>query len=234
MEWFFLFLLLPCLIYWCINEKTGLQLGIVFLLSIWVVFLHRHLYEYLPLNFDIRWILVAVIFCSYLLLRNKIEAFLARGGFRAYMIASAAASFVMILYRPSAELIIPGGIMIGLGAGYCLNKRYIDFKSINILQRNSMAKYFTLLARFVLGLAVLLLIVFTAEKIIERMAESQNIDLYIFLCYAISGFWVSAGAPWVFVKFSLADTFSANAASPADAKSPAADEPPTEASGAQE
>jgi Co/Zn/Cd efflux system component len=61
-----------------------------------------------------------------------------------------------------------------------------------------------LLARFILGLAVFALIVFGVEKIIERFSESQNIELYSFIGYAIVGLWISVAAPWIFVKIRLA------------------------------
>ena len=204
MELMFLFLILPFFIYWCVNEKAGLQLGIVALLSIWAIFLYRQLDEHLPVNFDFRWIIIAVIFCGYLLLRNKIEALLAKGGFRAFMICTAAVSFIMILYRPDLEFVFPGGIMLGLCAGYCLNKRYIGFKAAEVLQRTGVAKYLTLLVRFFLGMAVLLLIVFLTGIIIEQFSESQNVQLYGFIIFVLIGIWVSAAAPWVFVRLRLA------------------------------
>jgi uncharacterized membrane protein len=61
-----------------------------------------------------------------------------------------------------------------------------------------------LLARFVLGMTVLVLIFFGAEKISEYFSESQNIELYTFMCYALISLWISVAAPWVFVKIRLA------------------------------
>jgi len=204
MEFMFLFLILPFFIYWCLNEKTGLQLSIVYLISIWAVFVCRHLFENMFINMDIRWIVIAVIFCLYLFLRGEIERLLSMGGFRICLIASAIFSFIMILYRPSFEFIILGGIFLGLGTGYCLNKRYVGFESINVLQRTGHVKFFTLFARFILGMAVLTLLVLGSEKIGQLVFESQNLELVGFICNAIIGFWVSAAAPWVFIKLRLA------------------------------
>jgi len=214
MDLFFLFLILPFFIYWCINEKTGLQLGIVFLLSIWVVFLFRYLDIRLPIDIDLRWIIVAVIFTGYIFLRGKLRckmrgklgAVLSKGNFRAYLISAAVVSFVIILYRPSHEFVFLGGFFMGMCAGYCVIKRYTGFKSNDVLQRTGSKKYITLFARFVLGMAGLALIFSALQKIILNFSESQNINLYGFLCYALLGFWVFAATPWIFIKLRLAGT----------------------------
>ena len=208
MDPLFFLLILPFLIYWCINEKTGLQIGIVVLLCIWAIFLYRNFVEYLPFNFDLEWVIIAVIFCGYLFLRSRIESLLLKGGFRACMTVTAAVSFLMIIYRPELEFVLPGGLLLGLGIGYCLNRRFIGFKSMNVLERTGLAKYLTLLARFVLGMAVLVLFVFRIELIIEQISKSQNIFLYGFLCYALISMWVSVASPWVFIKLRLAGSSS--------------------------
>ncbi|MCL2196217.1 MAG: hypothetical protein FWB77_01235 [Treponema sp.] len=195
-------MVLSYLIYWCVNEKTGLQLGIVNLISIWVISVYMQLEINLPYN--IGWIIFAVIFCGYLLLRNKIETLLSLGGFRAYVLTTAVISFLLILYRPNYEFVIPGGFLLGLGAGYCLNKRFIGFKSADVLQRKGAAKYLTLLARFIIGIAILVFIEYRVVRIIETVAERQNIMLYCFLCYGVISLWVSIAAPWIFIKLRLA------------------------------
>ena len=204
---FFLFfmLIVSFFVYWCINEKIGLQLGIVVSFSAWIVLLIEHLDIKFPFNIDIRFVVFPLFFFGYLFLRNKIEALLAKGGFRAGIISAAILSFLMILYRPGLEFILPGGVVLGLGTGYCINKRFVCFKSANCLQRKGASKFFTLFARFILGITVLALIVFRVEKIIQHISENQNIFLYTFLCCAVTSLWVSVAAPWVFIKLRLAN-----------------------------
>jgi len=203
MELIYLFMLLPFFIYWCINEKVGLQISITVLLCIWAVLLYRHFKEDIPFNIDFTWIIVAIIFCVNLFLGKKINALLSKGGLRAYIITAAVVSFLMILYRPSFEYVFPGGIMLGLSIGYCLNIRYIGFKSSDVLDRKGMIKWLTLLARFFLGTAILAVIIFRVNKIILQITNSQYILIYGFLCYAILGLWVFVAAPWLFIKLRL-------------------------------
>ncbi|MDR0442828.1 MAG: phosphatase PAP2 family protein [Treponema sp.] len=162
------------------------------------------------------WILGGAILCGYFLLSGKIEALLVKGGFRAGMIACAFLSFVMILYLPSVELLMPGGTLLGMGAGYCLNRRYVGFMSadyidrIGILQRSfpNIAKYLILLVRFLLGITGLVLIFIAVGKLIPQMSHADHIyanrNLFGFIRFALAGLWVSVGAPWVFVRLRLA------------------------------
>jgi hypothetical protein len=204
MDLIYLFLLLPFFIYWCINEKAGLQISITVLLCIWAVILYRHFKESISLDVDFTWIIVPAIFCIDLFLGKKINALLSKGGVRAYMITAAVVSFLMILYHPSVEYVLPGGILLGLSIGYYLNRRYIGFKSSDVFGRKGIKKWLTLLARFVLGTAVLALILYRINQIMPQIPNSQYILIYGFLCYAIISMWVSVAAPWFFIKLNLA------------------------------
>jgi len=204
MDLIYLFLLLPFFIYWCINERAGLQISITVILCIWAVLLYRHFKENIPIDVNFTWVIVAVIFCIDIFYGKKIIALLSKGGLRAYLITSAVVSFLMILYHPSYKYVLPGGILLGLSIGYCLNLRYIGFKSSEVLDRKGVIKWLTLIARFVLGTAVTALIIFRINKILPQIKNSQYILIYGFLCYAIVSLWVFVAAPWLFIKLRLA------------------------------
>jgi len=203
---FFLMLIVSFFIYWCVSEKTGLQLGIVVSLSMWAVSMYIHFGKDVFPRLDFSWVIIALLFILFILLRGKIEALILLGGSRVYIISAAAVSFLMILNRPSFEYVLPGGLLMGLSLGYFLNKRFLGFKSADTLQKKGAVKYLMLLMRFVLGIAVLSLIVYRVEKIIQRIAENQNIELYAFLCCVVVSLWISFAAPWFFIKLRLAGT----------------------------
>jgi len=261
-------ILLP-LLYWCIDEKKGLRLGLAVLISAWINmslkflldqprpffegydpslglinerlgglpsghaqntlvllfiiaswlkkiwafacaavlciligFSRIYLGVHFPTDIIAGWILGGIVLCGYFMLGDKIETLLVKGGFRAGMIASAVLSFVMILYLPDKELLMPGGIVFGLGIGYCLNRRYVGFASNALLGRSGTEKYLTLCARMFLGLIGFMLVFVAAGNLMPR--ESSNQNLYGFIHVALAGFWVSVAAPWIFVKLRLA------------------------------
>ncbi|MCL1958642.1 MAG: hypothetical protein FWF68_03485, partial [Spirochaetes bacterium] len=185
MDLIYLFLLVPFFIYWCVNEKAGLQIGITVLLCIWSVLIYRHFKEDISLDIDLTWVIVAFLFCIDLFLGKRINFLLSKGGVRAYMITAAVVSFLMILYHPSVEYVFPGGILLGLSIGYYVNKRYIGFKSVDTLRIKGIKKWLIMAARFILGVAVLAVIIFRVNQIMINISNNIYILIYGFLCYAV-------------------------------------------------
>ena len=262
--------LLPFL-YWCVDEKKSLRLGIAVLVSVWVNLALKFLLDqprpffagydpsvgiipeqlggfpsghaqntlvmwiiiaswgkkkwhyaaaavlcllvgfsriYLGVHFPTDvfggWLLAALILCGYFLAGGRIESLLAAGGPRAGMIASAALSFAMILYRPSTALLMPAGMILGLGAGYVLNRRHIGFSASELAGRTGAAKYLALLVRFALGITAMILLYTLTGKLTALGDIVGSNNLFIFARFTLLALWVSAGAPWLFRFLHLA------------------------------
>jgi membrane-associated phospholipid phosphatase len=261
-----------CFVYWCIDEKKGLHLGLVTLISIWinlslkwaldqprpffpaydpsvgmiseqlggfpsghaqntlvaltiistwltrrwayiaaalvcllVSFSRVYLGVHFPTDIIGGWLIGGIILAAYFLSRKRIEALIAKGGFRGGMYAGAALAFVMILYRPLAELLIPGGTVLGMGAGYNICKYYCNFSASAPGGRTGIFRWLALLVRFLLGITVFALLFVVTGKIMGGMHYSGNYQLVIFLRFALLAFWISAGAPWLFRFLRLAE-----------------------------
>jgi membrane-associated phospholipid phosphatase len=213
----YIYIILLPFFFWCINEKKGLQLGFVVLISAWINMSLKYLFDqprpffegydpslgminermgglpsghaqntlvmyfiiaywvrknwayacaavlcllisfsriylgvHFPTDIFVGWILGGIVLLIYYMFIEKIELLLVKGGFRAGMIATAIVSFLMILYIPDRSLLVPGGILFGFGAGYCVNRRYIGFASNNLLDRTGIKKYLTLVCRILI------------------------------------------------------------------------------------
>jgi len=261
-------------VYWCVDEKKGLRLAVVLLISLWVnlalkslLDLPRPFFEgydpavrmasaemggfpsghaqntlvmlmiiaswkvipglsraahfviaaflclligfsrvYLGAHFptDIfgGWLLGGIILAVYFMAGDRIEAWLDAHSPRAGLIAAAALVFAMNMYRPSEYLLIPSGMILGLGFGCFLCRRYIEFNA-SVKDRTGAAKYLTLLVRYAVGITAMILLYVAAGKAVNGLRNSGNYHLYVFLRYVFLSIWFSAGAPWVFCKLRL-------------------------------
>ena len=270
----YVYIILIPFIFWCVDEKKGLRLGIITLVSVWLnIFLKimlnqpRPFFEgfdpavgmiaesmgglpsghaqnslvlwfviaswgkkkrffgmaaffclliglsrvYLGVHFptDVLggWLLGGFLLCVYFFAGKRIETALASP--RAAVLACAALAFVMILYRPSIELLMPAGLLLGLGTGYFLSGRYIGFNA-SCSNREGAAKYLTVAVRFALGITGMVLLYTAAGKILPGRHELgnfvlDNFRLFVFLRFVLIALWVSAGAPWLFRFLHLSD-----------------------------
>jgi len=179
------------------------------LICLAVSFSRVYLGVHFPTDIFAGWLLGGVVLCAYFLLGGKIEALLAKGGQRVQMISVAAVSFLMILYRPGDDFIMLGAVLLGLGGGYILNRRYVKFTSAvaaaSPAAKNQLAKYLRLCVRFVLGLTVTALIFVLFRKITPADRSTSYFMIIYFVRYALIGLWAGVGAPWLFCVLHLAE-----------------------------
>jgi hypothetical protein len=172
--------------------------GVAVFLCLLIGFSRIYLGVHFPTDVLGGWLIGGLILGLYFLFGNRIEKLITTGGTRAGLITAAALSFLMILYRPSVEVLIPAGMILGLAAGYCLNRLYIGFTV-------GSARYLILVGRFVLGIAGLVLLVYATGKLNNVFNNSENYDLFVLLRYALLALWISAGTPWLFRFTHLAE-----------------------------
>ena len=190
--------------YWCVNDTKGLYAGMAALVALWAYLLLEHLGVPFPANAAGGFLAGVIVLVAYVLVSRRIKEQLAKGGFRTGMIASAAFSFGMILYRPSLAFIMAGGLTLGLGTGYCLCKFYFKFTESAFSGRSGAVKYITLAARFLLGIIILAALYAVTGKMTDNIHHSGNYQLFVFMRFTLLSLWVSAGAPWLFRLLRLA------------------------------
>ncbi len=79
--------------------------------------------------------------------------------------------------------------LCGMGTGFLLESRYIDFQTAESRCRRIFA--------YILGMVVFGLLYVGLKKL---FAGAEPAQLFRFVRYAIVGFWGGIGAPWLFTR----------------------------------
>jgi len=149
------------------------------------------------------WLLGGLVLAVYFWAGARIEAWFESHNPRIGLTAAAALALAMNMYRPSEYLLMSSGMILGLGVGCFLCRRYIEFNAF-IKDRTGMEKRLSLLVRYVLGITAMALLYVAAGKVINGLSDSGNYHLYVFIRNTLMAVWIFAGAPWVFCKLRLA------------------------------
>jgi membrane-associated phospholipid phosphatase len=178
--------------------------GIAAFFCLLIGFSRLYLGVHFPTDVIGGWIIGGILLAVYFIIGKRIETLLANHSPRTGLIACAALAFAMILYRPSAEVLLPSAMILGLGTGYYLCRYKIGFSANALSDRVGTEKYLVLLVRFLLGFSVLVLLYGISNRLMVKFEDSDNYNLIVFMRFGIIALWISAGAPLLFRFIRLA------------------------------
>jgi hypothetical protein len=89
-----------------------------------------------------------------------------------------------------------GAMLFGFSAGYIVMTAWFPFHAGNLRRRD---RFIHSAFRLAVGFTVTALFYVGLKKLFPPIASPQY-RLFRFIRYALLGFWVSAGAPWVFLR----------------------------------
>jgi membrane-associated phospholipid phosphatase len=202
------------LAFWLGDSRFGrrparvIRLGAILLILL-IAFTRLYLGVHFPTDILAGWILGALTLGLWFVFSTSVTALLNAGKLRAKMITIAAIAFGMNAFFPADSSL--GGIFLGFSAGYALMLEYVPF---NVASGPFLSAR---CLRYVLGIAgcvliyrVLGLVLPGRDSIFSVLpfwgAASPYYDLGRFIRYSLLGLWVSAGAPWLFLRLRLAET----------------------------
>lgn len=140
------------------------------------------------------WVLGAGVLVAFFLLGNRIEQMLHGLHFRFRILTAASVALLMNFLMPADTML--SGAFLGSAIGFAMVSRDLRFSAAggSIVQK---------ILRYVLGLAVTALIYLGPKLLTSALPVAQE-ALVRFIRYGFVGFWISFGAPWLFIKVKLA------------------------------
>lgn len=147
------------------------------------------------------WLIGGLLLSGWFILSDRLELFIKTLNVRIQILAIVALVFIMNALHP--QDISMGALLFGISMGYILMRSKFSFNAACAAKGSDKPSIFIKLLRVLIGLT-LLLGVFFSLKLISPEKGSEWYDLFRFIRYALTGFQVSAVAPFLFKKLSLA------------------------------
>jgi membrane-associated phospholipid phosphatase len=140
------------------------------------------------------WFLAALFLAADRYLLERWAELLRKGGPRAQALLVAVSALAMNALLPSDSSL--SGVFLGGGLGLVLARQGLPFSASGPAGRKAL--------RYLVGIAGAVLLYLLPKYLLPGEASPQY-ALIRFLRYGLLGFWVAAGAPWLFVSLRLAE-----------------------------
>jgi len=169
--------------------------GIALLLIVFIPLSRIYLGVHFPTDLLGGYVLGALLLVLYLQLEERVGAWLEKKGFVWQMGVAVVIPLLLLLAFPQGgkHIIDACATLMGVGVGAALEQKWIRFDSGGLWWKR--------LSRFLVG-GLILFALWWGLRILIGGLEPQG--PYRFARYLLTGLWVGAGGPWIFVKTGLA------------------------------
>jgi len=137
----------------------------------------------------------AALLFLYVWLEPEVETWLEEKGLVWQLGAALALPALLILLFPTKDGVTSGATLMGMGAGFTLERKWIGFGSGGVWWKRVL--------RFLLGGAVLLGLWMGLRAV---FSGAEPALIFRFIRYGLVGLWGGLGAPWAFARLRLAET----------------------------
>jgi len=138
-----------------------------------------------------------ILLFAFIKFEPLISALLNKYGLGTQLAVSIVIPAAMVAFSPEFDegCITAAATLMGMSTGFVLERRYVYFASSGTVLKRAM--------RYIMGLIVIIGLWIGLKIAFKGMEPAL---LFRFIRYLLIGLWGSFGAPWVFVKLSLAET----------------------------
>jgi membrane-associated phospholipid phosphatase len=196
---------------WAGRKRLLVRAAVVFFILA-IGFTRLYLGVHFPTDLLGGWLLGGIILIVFYFLSPWVAVWFRIGGRRTQLICAAAATLILNGLNP-ADTSLPA-LLLGFGAGYNLMIHTFPFAARGPV-RGKAPGFGVLAFRYVFGMAGAAAIYLGLRLIFPGEASlfssfphwgqgSPYYELGRFIRYGLVGFWVSAGAPWVFLRMGIA------------------------------
>lgn len=170
--------------------KTRPWWTLAILIPLFVGIGRMYLGDHFPQDVLAGWAIGIVLVAAYAIFQPRVGEWIAKQSLALQLVLAIVIPLALLALHFTADTAKSVGVLLGFYAALVIEQKYVRFATRAVVWKQ--------IAKFVLGLAVLLALRFGLKALFPEHA------LFDLLRYALMGAWVALGAPWVFVKTKLA------------------------------